>query len=553
MEDFRLLTNRLDGLDVHEDRELLNNLAEAKEHLNTIPANQLYDQLYYQNYSGANLPYSRDQPQGSSFFEEVATKIVNRIRPGSVLDAGCAYGFLVESLRDLAVEAYGLDISEYAIAQVRPAIQPFCTTASLLEPLPRHYNLIVCLEVFQQLRPEEAEQVAENFARSSDDLLFSATPYNYAEPTNQNVQEPAYWAALFARYGFQHDLEFDASFISGWAMRLRKTSEPLPAYVQAYEHQLWNANRQLEVLRGLVLGSRREKVEKEQALQQLQVLQTELQTATQVNQRTAVELQELRQSQTLAEQKATMYQQRAEEALHGFKVAQSRFRQLEGECDRQKQAALKLVETEQEIVRLQTKLAQAEKLVQVRRVFGESQDQLDQYKTLQNNAQWLEQDRQILLQNLARYEQDLRALEATRTVRVANNLSKLVKGPLHLIKSRVRGPIEVGLDLPTPESIIESRLRVVGWAYSTAARIDEVLVRLDDKVVGKAEYGLPRADVVGRRPWQLVLNCGFAANLELDQNLFPTGRYTFSVEVRDLSGNRHNYARYLTIKFPPLT
>jgi len=45
-----------------------------------------------------------------------------------VLDIGCAKGFMVEDLRGMGVDAYGLDVSPYAIGEADPAVQPYLYT-----------------------------------------------------------------------------------------------------------------------------------------------------------------------------------------------------------------------------------------------------------------------------------------------------------------------------------------------------------------------------------------------------------------------------------------
>ena len=49
------------------------------------------------------------------------------------------HGIFVEALRDLGVEAYGVDVSEYAISKVREDLKPFCKAASALEELPETF------------------------------------------------------------------------------------------------------------------------------------------------------------------------------------------------------------------------------------------------------------------------------------------------------------------------------------------------------------------------------------------------------------------------------
>src|SRR3990172_4083903 len=111
----------------------------------------LYDERYYKGYhSACGLPYDRIEPW-LNFFANIADKIVEQVSPRTVLDVGCAKGFLVEALRDRGVEAFGLDISEYAISQVRDDLKPYCWVASAGHPLPLRYDLIVCIEVLEHL------------------------------------------------------------------------------------------------------------------------------------------------------------------------------------------------------------------------------------------------------------------------------------------------------------------------------------------------------------------------------------------------------------------
>ena len=155
-----------------------------------------------------------------TFFGSVADQIKTRIQPGSVLDAGCAMGFLVESLRVRGIEAWGIDISEYAIQNVHPDFRAFCRVGSILDPFPRRrYDLIVSIEVLEHLPPQQAEPAIANLCRHTDDILFSSTPDDNKEATHFNVQPPEYWKALFARFGFYPEAGFDASFITPWAVR----------------------------------------------------------------------------------------------------------------------------------------------------------------------------------------------------------------------------------------------------------------------------------------------------------------------------------------------
>ncbi len=226
----------------------------------------LYDAYYFA--TGCGRPYRRDE-EWLRLFDSIADHITRDIRPSTVLDVGCAMGFLVEALRQREAEAFGVDISEYAIQNVHPDLQPYCWVGSVTDPFPQKYDLVVCIEVLEHLPHREAEQAIENLCRHSDDILFSSTPLDYKEATHFNVQPPEYWAKLFARHDFFRDVDFDASFITPWAVRFRKTREPVARVVAAYERRFWRLLQENQARRELSIEQRNELAEKEQALQAL--------------------------------------------------------------------------------------------------------------------------------------------------------------------------------------------------------------------------------------------------------------------------------------------
>lgn len=195
-----------------------------------------YEGYYYAHDCGS--PYRRDEGW-LRFFGGIADRIVGDINPGSVLDAGCAMGFLVEALRGRGVEAFGVDISEYAISKVHADIEPYCWVGGVTDPFPRRYDLIVCIEVFEHLTCDHAERAIENFGRHADDILFSSTPFDYSEVTHLNVQPPEHWGGLFAQQGYFRDVDFDASFITPWAVRFRRRQDPVHRIVRDYERRFW--------------------------------------------------------------------------------------------------------------------------------------------------------------------------------------------------------------------------------------------------------------------------------------------------------------------------
>jgi SAM-dependent methyltransferase len=84
------------------------------------------------------------------FFLDLAARFKTRhaLVGKKVLELGCAKGFVVEDLRSLGVDAWGLDVSQYAIDCAAPAVKPY-------------------------LYVGDARTYLVNFKRNQFDLLFS--------------------------------------------------------------------------------------------------------------------------------------------------------------------------------------------------------------------------------------------------------------------------------------------------------------------------------------------------------------------------------------------
>ena len=220
-----------------------------------------YGPLYFSHYFDAQSKsgeraYERSE-HWMRFFGSIADHIFSDINPRTVLDAGCAMGFLVEALRDRGVDASGIDISEYAISQVRADIKPYCRQGSVTDPLPSRFDLIVSIEVLEHLASEDAIRAVENLCSATSDFIFSSTPQDYREITHVNVQPPEWWAEVFAKQGFFRDVESDPStYISPWAVRYRRTQDTFPRTVGGYERLIARLKSENRTLRQLASEQR---------------------------------------------------------------------------------------------------------------------------------------------------------------------------------------------------------------------------------------------------------------------------------------------------------
>jgi len=107
--------------------------SEADERVRALA--KLYDGEYYAHHLGT--PYQWGDAVWQEFFGRIADVVVAKLAPRTVLDAGCGIGFLVAALRERGVEAFGIDISDYAISQVPTVIEAYCSVASVTGFTPR--------------------------------------------------------------------------------------------------------------------------------------------------------------------------------------------------------------------------------------------------------------------------------------------------------------------------------------------------------------------------------------------------------------------------------
>lgn len=202
----------------------------------------IYDSGYYTGYCcGDHTQDYRDAAYWYPCFRKIAEQIVDSYAPKTFLDVGCAFGYLVAALRDLGVEAYGIDVSNYAISQVREDIKPYCAACEiqsgrLPDSFPKRFDAVSIIEVIEHIDEESTQDVIKQLCALSDLVLFSSSPDAVDEPTHFNVQQPEYWAKRFSYYGFYRNTTSDCGFISPNAILFAKENVELPQkLVEKYE------------------------------------------------------------------------------------------------------------------------------------------------------------------------------------------------------------------------------------------------------------------------------------------------------------------------------
>lgn len=152
----------------------------------------------------------------------VAADVVSHfsLRPGmKVLDIGCAKGFLVKDLLDGGLDAFGLDVSRYALLHCLPEVAGRLHLGSADSlPFPSHsFDAVLSINTIHNLDRDgclRALREMTRVARDPQKCFVQVDAYrNQAEKdvfeswclTALTYMRPVEWIALFNEAGYQGD------------------------------------------------------------------------------------------------------------------------------------------------------------------------------------------------------------------------------------------------------------------------------------------------------------------------------------------------------------
>jgi hypothetical protein len=127
-------------------------------------------------------------------------------------------------------------------------------------------DLIIFAEAIECLSPDTSEQAIANICQHMDMVLFSSTPF-YSGGAQRNVQPPEYWAGLFLGLGFIHDMDFDANYITSWAMHFRRSPASQEQTIANYERKFWWLSQENTIHREMNIDQKKELIQKETSCQ----------------------------------------------------------------------------------------------------------------------------------------------------------------------------------------------------------------------------------------------------------------------------------------------
>lgn len=203
---------------------------------------EIYNKEYFENYKLASKQVNyKDSSEVKALFHKIAKKIVDDLNPKTVLDVGCATGHLVAALRNLGVDAYGIDVSEYAISNVGDDIKPYCYVGSIADYIPKEllkkYDLVFCNQVLEYVYDEDLKKAIGNISSLSDTVLFGKSDSTLQDTLLLSVRHMECWSKIFAEFNMFNMLDYMADF-DVFSITMYYKTDKFPRVVENYERHI---------------------------------------------------------------------------------------------------------------------------------------------------------------------------------------------------------------------------------------------------------------------------------------------------------------------------
>jgi 2-polyprenyl-3-methyl-5-hydroxy-6-metoxy-1,4-benzoquinol methylase len=146
-----------------------------------IDPQNMYDEEYFMTNKKSN--YSKEYWDYDARKVEIMRDCIGFIssfnpKP-TVLEAGCGLGLLVRAFRELNVNAFGCDISEWAINNSYSSIKEYLKVADISEKIPyedNKFNLILCIDVIEHIPEDRLDNTVKELYRVCNGFVFFVIP-----------------------------------------------------------------------------------------------------------------------------------------------------------------------------------------------------------------------------------------------------------------------------------------------------------------------------------------------------------------------------------------
>ncbi len=131
-----------------------------------------------------------------------------------VLDYGCAKGYLVKALRILDIEAFGCDISRYAIENIDAEVKNFCKLidGQFVIPFDGPFDWIASKDVLEHLPNDTLDSLLQEAKRLTGKMFHVVPlgdggvfriPHYHDDLSHVQMQDEQWWRRKFEEHGWR--------------------------------------------------------------------------------------------------------------------------------------------------------------------------------------------------------------------------------------------------------------------------------------------------------------------------------------------------------------
>lgn len=161
---------------------------------------EYYKSLNYADYLSRGRRYTKTAEEITSLLNSL-----NLLYKGaSILDYGCAVGFLTKSLYDLGYKSYGYDISSWAVKEAKKL------GVTVIDKPEGLYDCVFYLDVLEHMTDENIEEVFSNIKTKSCVVRIPCSTdggntfhldVSNKDKTHINCKDKKGWMSLFSSLG----------------------------------------------------------------------------------------------------------------------------------------------------------------------------------------------------------------------------------------------------------------------------------------------------------------------------------------------------------------
>ena len=169
-----------------------------------------YDEEYYlkgtkSGYGGKFSPYTEEYYLPIA--RHYAKIFIDIFNPKTVMELGCARGYLTMVLRRMNIEAYGIDISEWAINNAPEEVKKYIelgNVCNMSKWKDRMFDLVIAKDVLEHIQPNVLSKALDETIRIAKKYIYVYVPIidNGKDKTHVSIHSSKWWKREFINRNF---------------------------------------------------------------------------------------------------------------------------------------------------------------------------------------------------------------------------------------------------------------------------------------------------------------------------------------------------------------